>query len=39
MHIHFVRALGIDFDDEAVGMYLARAAALAWRARTCGGRS
>jgi len=39
MHIHFVRACGIDFDDEAVGMYLARAAALAWRARTCGGRS
>ncbi|WP_329423591.1 lantibiotic dehydratase [Streptosporangium sp. NBC_01495] len=39
MHVSFVRACGIDFDDEAVGMYLARAAALAWRARTSGNRS
>ncbi|MEU7002670.1 lantibiotic dehydratase [Nonomuraea sp. NPDC046570] len=38
MHVNFVRACGIDFDDEAAGLYLARAAALAWRARTNGGQ-
>jgi thiopeptide-type bacteriocin biosynthesis protein len=37
MHANFVRACGIDFDDEAAGLYLARAAALAWTARTTGG--
>jgi lantibiotic biosynthesis protein len=37
MHAHFVRACGIDFDDEAIGLYLARATALAWRARSTGG--
>jgi thiopeptide-type bacteriocin biosynthesis protein len=37
MHVNFVRACGIDFDEEAVGLYLARAAALAWTARTTGG--
>ncbi|WP_344917352.1 lantibiotic dehydratase [Streptosporangium oxazolinicum] len=39
MHLNFVRACGIDFDDEAVGVHLARAAALAWTARTSGSRS
>ena len=39
MHVNFVRACGIDFDDEAVGVHLARAAALAWTARTSGGLS
>ncbi|MFC0860932.1 lantibiotic dehydratase [Sphaerimonospora cavernae] len=38
MHVNFVRACGIDFDDEAIGLYLARSAALAWKARTSGGR-
>jgi len=38
MHAHFIRAVGIDFDDEAVCLYLARAAALTWRARTTDGR-
>ncbi|MEX5709940.1 lantibiotic dehydratase [Parafrankia sp. FMc6] len=33
IHVHFVRAHRIDFDDEAIAMYLARAAALAWTAR------
>lgn len=37
MHVNFVRACGIDFDDEAVGLYLARSAALSWTARTTGG--
>ena len=37
IHSTFVRACGIDFDDEAIGMYLARAAAQAWTARTAGG--
>jgi lantibiotic biosynthesis protein len=39
MHVNFVRACGIDFDDEAAGLYLARAAAKAWTARTGGSRS
>ncbi|MEX5636413.1 lantibiotic dehydratase [Parafrankia sp. FMc2] len=34
IHVHYVRAHRIDFDDEAVAMHLARAAALAWTART-----
>lgn len=35
LHAHYMRAVGIDFDDEAVCLYLARAAAaLAWSART-----
>jgi thiopeptide-type bacteriocin biosynthesis protein len=38
IHVSFVRACGIDFDDEAVSMHLARAAALTWAARTTGGR-
>ncbi|WP_329317975.1 lantibiotic dehydratase [Streptomyces sp. NBC_01262] len=38
LHTHFVREVGIDFDDEAACLYLARAAALAWTARTAGGR-
>ncbi len=36
MHVNFVRACGIDFDDEAIGLYLARSAALSWTARTTG---
>lgn len=36
LHCHFVRAVRIDFDEEALCMYLARAAALAWTARTTG---
>lgn len=38
MHAHFVRAVGIDFDDEALSLYLARAAALSWSARHTAGR-
>lgn len=38
IHVSFVRACGIDFDDEAAVMHLARAAALTWTARTAGGR-
>jgi lantibiotic biosynthesis protein len=34
IHVNYVRACGIDFPDEAECMYLARAAALAWTART-----
>jgi len=37
MHGHYIRAYGIDFDDEPVCLHLARAAALAWTARTRGG--
>jgi thiopeptide-type bacteriocin biosynthesis protein len=33
LHVNFVRAYGIDFDEEAVGLHLARAAALSWTAR------
>lgn len=36
LHCHFVRAVRIDFDEEAICMYLARAAALAFTARTTG---
>lgn len=38
IHVSFVRACGIDFDDEALSMHLARAAALTWAARTPGHR-
>ena len=34
IHVNYVRACGIDFPDEAECLYLARAAALAWTART-----
>ncbi|WP_328383668.1 lantibiotic dehydratase [Micromonospora zamorensis] len=34
MHAHYVRAVGIDFDDEDQCRYLARAAALAYFARS-----
>lgn len=38
LHGHYIRAYGIDFDDEPVCLHLARAAALAWTARTTGRR-
>ncbi|WP_262401989.1 thiopeptide-type bacteriocin biosynthesis protein [Actinomadura sp. CNU-125] len=38
LHINFVRTCGIDFDEEAIGLYLARAAALSWTVRETGGR-
>jgi thiopeptide-type bacteriocin biosynthesis protein len=34
LHGHYIRAYGIDFDDEPVCLHLTRAAALAWTART-----
>ncbi|MFB6724812.1 lantibiotic dehydratase [Kribbella sp. NPDC056345] len=34
LHVHFVRAVAVDFAEEAICLYLARAAALAWTART-----
>ncbi|MET8090791.1 lantibiotic dehydratase [Micromonospora sp. NPDC005220] len=34
LHAHFIRAVGIDFDDEDQCRYLARAAALAYFARS-----
>ena len=37
LHLHHVRAFAIDFPDEAECMYLARAAALSWTARSTGG--
>ncbi|MCC0094628.1 lantibiotic dehydratase [Streptomyces flavotricini] len=33
LHVHFVRAVAVDFAEEAVCLYLTRAAALAWTAR------
>lgn len=36
LHVHFVRAVAVDFPEEAICLYLARAAALAWTARTTG---
>ncbi|MFD5425342.1 lantibiotic dehydratase [Streptomyces sp. NPDC127084] len=33
LHMHFIRAVGIDFAEEDICRYLARAAALAWTAR------
>jgi lantibiotic biosynthesis protein len=39
LHVNYVRGHGIDFDDEAVCLYLARAAALSAVSRVCGGGS
>lgn len=39
LHGHYIRAYGIDFDDEPVCLDLARAAALAWRTRTLGAKA
>ena len=36
LHVHFARGVAIDFPEEAICLYLARAAALAWTARTTG---
>ncbi|WP_405816448.1 MULTISPECIES: lantibiotic dehydratase [unclassified Streptomyces] len=33
LHVHFVRAVAVDFPEEALCLYLTRAAALAWTAR------
>ena len=33
LHVHFVRAVAIDFPEEAICRYLARTAALTWTAR------
>ncbi|HEY4376479.1 MAG TPA: thiopeptide-type bacteriocin biosynthesis protein, partial [Acidimicrobiales bacterium] len=38
LHANYVRSFGIDFDDEAICLHLARAAALAWTARRTGGQ-
>jgi thiopeptide-type bacteriocin biosynthesis protein len=38
LHVNFVRGYRIDFGEEAVCMYLARAAALSWIARAGGTR-
>ncbi|HXP21110.1 MAG TPA: lantibiotic dehydratase [Streptosporangiaceae bacterium] len=37
LHVHFVRAVAVDFAEEAICLYLARSAALTWTARTTGG--
>lgn len=34
LHVHFVRHVAVNFSEEEVCLYLARAAALAWTART-----
>jgi thiopeptide-type bacteriocin biosynthesis protein len=34
LHVHFVRHVAVNFPEEDVCLYLARAAALAWTART-----
>ncbi|WP_220183309.1 lantibiotic dehydratase [Sphaerisporangium album] len=39
LHVHHIRAVGIDRDDERTCLRLARAAALAWDARTNEGRA
>ncbi|MGW1279863.1 lantibiotic dehydratase [Streptomyces tsukubensis] len=36
LHVHFVRHVAVNFPEEEVCLYLARAAALAWIARTKG---
>ncbi|WP_455357190.1 lantibiotic dehydratase [Streptomyces sp. SYSU K217416] len=36
LHVHFVRHVAVNFPEEEVCLYLARAAALAWTARTTG---
>jgi hypothetical protein len=38
LHTHFLRATGIEPDDKAVCLYLARTAALTFAARAGGGR-
>ncbi|MFI0912515.1 lantibiotic dehydratase [Streptomyces abikoensis] len=38
LHVNVVRQYQIDFPAEAVGLYLARSAAMAWTARTRGGQ-
>ena len=39
LHAHHIRAVGIDRDDELICLRLARAAALAWEARTARSRT
>lgn len=39
LHGHYIRAYGVDFDDEPVCLHLARSAALAWTAHTSQARS
>ncbi|MFF9070762.1 lantibiotic dehydratase [Streptomyces sp. NPDC014872] len=36
LHVHFVRHVAVNFPEEGVCLYLARAAALAWTARATG---
>ncbi|MEV6592181.1 lantibiotic dehydratase [Streptomyces acidicola] len=36
LHVHFVRHIAVNFPEEEVCLYLARAAALSWTARTTG---
>ncbi|MGW5973131.1 lantibiotic dehydratase [Streptomyces sp. NPDC055186] len=36
LHVHFVRHVAVNFPEEKVCLHLARAAALAWAARTTG---
>ena len=36
LHVHFVRHIAVNFPEEEVCLYLARAAALAWTARAIG---
>ncbi|MBT2420751.1 lantibiotic dehydratase [Streptomyces sp. ISL-22] len=36
LHVHFVRHIAVNFPEEEVCLYLVRAAALAWTARTTG---
>lgn len=36
LHVHFVRHVAVNFPEEEVCLYLVRAAALAWTARTTG---
>jgi thiopeptide-type bacteriocin biosynthesis protein len=36
LHVHFVRHVAVNFPEEEVCLYLARAAALAWTARAAG---
>ncbi|BFO21263.1 lantibiotic dehydratase [Streptomyces sp. KM77-8] len=36
LHVHFVRHVAVNFPEEEVCLHLARAAALAWTARTTG---
>ena len=39
VHSYYVRAYAVDFDDEAICLHLARAAAKSWTARTPGATS